>query len=101
MRNASRALSLNNIIPANITGSTVKVISASCQLSITSTAMIPTSVRISPRIVTTPAANIWFRTSTSLTTRVTSRPIGLRSKNLIGRVCRWLNICFLKSNIAP
>ena len=37
------------------------------------------STSTSPRIVTSPEANSSFSTSTSVVTRVTSRPTGLRS----------------------
>ena len=41
--------------------------------------MMPTSVNTSPKIVTTPDVNRSFSTSTSVVTRVISRPTGLRS----------------------
>ncbi len=44
------------------------------------TATMPSSVRPSIAIVSAPAANISFMTSTSVVMRVTSRPTGLRSK---------------------
>ena len=41
--------------------------------------MMPASVKTSPNTVTTPEANRSLRTSTSVVTRVISRPTGLRS----------------------
>jgi hypothetical protein len=41
--------------------------------------MMPTSVNTSPKTATTPDENSSFSTSTSLVTRVISRPTGLRS----------------------
>ena len=62
-----------------MSGSTEKATSASRQSIHTSTAMMPTSVNTSPNTDTTPAVNSSFSTSTSLVTRVISRPTGLRS----------------------
>ena len=41
--------------------------------------MMPTSVKMSPKIVTTPEVKRSFSASTSDVTRVISRPTGLRS----------------------
>ena len=62
-----------------ISGSTEKATSASRQSIHSITAMMPTSVNTSPKIVTTPEVKRSFRTSTSEVTRVISRPTGLRS----------------------
>ena len=43
------------------------------------TIMIPASVKMSPKTATTPAVKSSLSTSTSLVTRVISRPTGLRS----------------------
>jgi hypothetical protein len=47
-------------------------------------AVMPTSFSRSSTIVIAPAANISFNTSTSVVTRETSLPTGVRSKKLIG-----------------
>ena len=50
-------------------------------------------------IATMPEANRSFSASTSVVTRVTSRPTGLRSKKLIGRRCRCSKISLRRSYI--
>ncbi|MGC4081579.1 MAG: hypothetical protein QM736_05545 [Vicinamibacterales bacterium] len=60
-------------------GSTANATSASRQFIHTIIAMMPTSVNTSPKIVTTPDVKSSFSTSTSVVTRVISRPTGLRS----------------------
>jgi len=62
-----------------MSGSTANVTSASRQSIVTSTIMMPASVKISPKIDTTPAVNMSFNTSTSVVTLVIRRPTGLRS----------------------
>ena len=62
-----------------MSGSTEKATSASRQSIISITAMMPTSVSTSPKIVTTPELKRSLMTSTSDVTRVIKRPTGLRS----------------------
>ena len=62
-----------------MSGRTEKATSASRQSITISTIMMPSSVKTSPKIDTTPAVNRSLRTSTSVVTRVISRPTGLRS----------------------
>ena len=64
---------------ATISGSTENATSASRQSIQISTPMMPTSVNRSPKTETTPDVNSSFSTSTSVVTRVISRPTGLRS----------------------
>ena len=70
-----------------MSGNTAKATSARRQSITTSTIMMPSSVNTSPKIDTTPAVNMSFSTSTSVVTRVISRPTGLRSKNRMSS--RW------------
>jgi hypothetical protein len=65
-----------------------RLTSASCQLIQHMNAVMPTSFKRSRTIVMAPAANISFSTSTSVVTRETSLPTGVRSKNAMGRRCR-------------
>ncbi len=51
----------------------------------------PVSISTSPKIETTPLVNSSLIASTSLSTRVISRPTGLRSKNRASSDCRWAN----------
>ena len=76
-----------------MSGSTAKVISASRQLMFSMMTRIPSSTKMSSKIDTTPAVNISFSASTSLVTRVTSRPTGFLSKNAMCSRCRWRKIC--------
>ena len=62
-----------------MSGRTENATSASRQSIASSTIMIPTSVNTSPKTETTPEVNRSFSTSTSVVTRVISRPTGLRS----------------------
>ncbi len=57
----------------------MKLASARRQSMPSITIMIPASVKMSPKIATTPAVKSSLSTSTSLVTRVISRPTGLRS----------------------
>ncbi len=50
------------------------------------------STNTSSKIASTPEVNISFSASTSLVTRVTSLPTGLRSKNAGDIRCRWRKI---------
>ena len=75
----SRTLRRNHCVISTISGSTENATSASRQSIHTSTAMMPTSVNTSPKTDTTPEVNSSFSTSTSVVTRVISRPTGLRS----------------------
>jgi hypothetical protein len=60
-------------------GSTAKVISASFQFMHSITPRMPRSTKMSSKIDTTPEVNISFNASTSVVTRVTSRPTGFLS----------------------
>ena len=82
-----------------MSGSTAKVISASRQFMFSMMTRMPSSTKMSSKMETTPAVNISFSASTSLVTRVTSRPTGLRSKKAMCRPCRWRKICARRSNI--
>ena len=62
-------------------GITRKVIRASGQFSSSSAIAIPTMVTASLRIISPPEVSNSFSASTSLVSRVISRPTGLRSKN--------------------
>ena len=62
-----------------MSGSTAKATSARRQFIDSITIMIPASVKTSPKIDTTPDVNMSLMTSTSVVTRVISRPTGLRS----------------------
>ena len=68
----------NHYGETNVHG-TENVIKASRQSMSSITTMMLNSVKKSPKMATTPEANRSFRTSTSVVTRVTSRPTGLRS----------------------
>ena len=74
-----------------------KVTSASRQSSQKSTPTMPRSSITSPNTDTSPAVNSSLSASTSVVTRVTSRPIGLRSKNATGSRCRWPKISARRS----
>ena len=75
----SRALRRNHCVTITISGSTENATSASRQSMSNNTIMIPVSVNRSPNTETTPELNRSFRASTSVVTRVISRPTGLRS----------------------
>ena len=75
----SRTLRRNHCVTIRISGSTQNVSSASRQSSDTSTTMMPSSDSTSPNTDTTPDVNRSLIASTSLVTRVMSRPTGLRS----------------------
>ena len=79
VRYDSRTLRRNHCVTSTISGSTENATSASRQSIMTSTIMMPASVKMSPKIDTTPDVNRSFSTSTSVVTRVISRPTGLRS----------------------
>ncbi len=79
-RNELRAPLRNQLVSRKKRGITEKVTSASRQSSDSITAMIPTSANRSPNTVTTPEVNSSLTASTSVVTRVISRPTGLRSK---------------------
>ena len=79
LRYDPRALRRNHCETAMISGRTENATSANRQSITISTIMMPRSMKTSPKIDTTPAVNRSFRTSTSVVTRVMSRPTGLRS----------------------
>ena len=79
MRYDSRTFRRNHCVTRTISGSTANVTSASRQFIDSSTIMIPTSVNTSPKTETTPDVKRSLMTSTSVVTRVISRPTGLRS----------------------
>ncbi len=79
VRYDSRTLRRNHCVTRTMSGRTAKVTSASRQSIVTSTIMMPASVKMSPKMETTPAVNMSLSTSTSVVTRVMSRPTGLRS----------------------
>jgi hypothetical protein len=79
VRYDSRTFRRNHWVTSRMSGSTENATSASRQSMTTSIAMMPTSVNMSPNAATTPDVNRSLRTSTSVVTRVISRPTGLRS----------------------
>jgi len=79
-RNDCRAPLRNQLVTRKKRGMTAKVSSASRQSSASITPMIPNSVNRSPNTVTTPEVNSSFTASTSVVTRVISRPTGFLSK---------------------
>ena len=78
-RYESRTLRRNHWVMTTMSGSTEKATSARRQSMISSTIMMPTSVKTSPNTDTTPEVKRSLSTSTSVVTRVISRPTGLRS----------------------
>ena len=78
-RNERRTRARNVSDTMKMRGSTENATPSSSALSRHIAIRIPASVNTSPSIATTPAASSSFRTSTSLVTRVMSRPTGLRS----------------------
>ena len=79
-RNELRAPLRNQFVTAKKRGMTANVTRASRQLRLTITAMMPTRAKRSPKTVTTPEVKSSLTASTSVVTRVMSRPTGLRSK---------------------
>jgi hypothetical protein len=75
----SRTFRRNHCVTSTMSGSTAKATSASCQFIVSMTIMMPASVNTSPKIDTTPDVNMSLMTSTSVVTRVISRPTGFRS----------------------
>ena len=61
--------------------------------------MMPTSMNTSPKIATTPEANSSLSTSTSVVTRVMSRPTGFRSKNRTSSFCSCPYTSMRRSNM--
>src|SRR5580698_8253075 len=80
-------------------GSGEKVASASIGCHLNKTTAIANSSTKSFSIATTPDANKSFSASTSVVERVTKRPIGLRSKKLIGSLCKCSKISLRRSYI--
>ena len=78
-RKLSRTLPLNQEVSSSSRGTMENDTRASRQSSQNRMAAMPARTRTSPKMVTMPAVNISFRASTSVVTRVTSRPMGLRS----------------------
>ena len=91
-RKDSRAPLRNQLVRTKKSGITAKVTRARRQSRATITAMIPTRVKRSPKTVTTPEVNSSFTASTSVVTRVMSRPTGLRSKWPTCSRCRCAKI---------
>ena len=79
VRYDSRALRRNHCVTTAISGMTASATSARRQSITNRTMMMPTSMKMSPKIETTPAVNRSFSTSTSVVTRVIRRPTGFRS----------------------
>ncbi len=75
----SRTLSRKILVANTISGSTAKVMSASFQFILSMMPTIPASTNTSSKMDTTPEVNISFNASTSVVTRVTSRPTGFLS----------------------
>ena len=67
-------------MPSIRIGISTSAAAANRALMLTMMRTMPAIVSTSMKIVIAPAANISFSTSTSEVSRVTSRPIGLRSK---------------------
>ena len=83
-----RALRRNHCVTAAMRGSTERATTARRQSMTKSTTAMPASMKTSRNTDTTPDANSSFRASTSVVTRVISRPTGLRSKKATSRRCR-------------
>ena len=79
-RKLSRAPRRNQSVTRKKKGSTEKVTRASRQSRASITPMIPKRVKRSPKTVTTPEVKSSLIASTSVVTRVMSRPTGFRSK---------------------
>ena len=79
-RKLSRAPLRNQLVTRKKRGITEKVTRARRQSRASITPMIPNSVNRSPKTVTTPEVNSSFTASTSVVTRVMSRPTGFLSK---------------------
>ena len=79
-RKLSRAPRRNQSVTPKKRGSTAKVTRARRQSRASITPMIPKRVKRSPKTVTRPEVKSSFTASTSLVTRVMSRPTGWRSK---------------------
>ena len=77
---SARAPAPEPVVTTKKSGSTEKVTRASRQFRASITPMIPKSVKRSPNTVTTPEVKSSFTASTSVVTRVMSRPTGFRSK---------------------
>ena len=77
-RKLTRARLLNQSVSRKSSGRMAKVASARRTSSATSTAAMPASSRTSPTIETMPAVNSSLSASTSVVTRVTRRPTGVR-----------------------
>ena len=75
----SRTLCRNHCASARMSGSTEKVNNASRQSIQISVIMMPINMNRSPNAATTPDVKRSLMTSTSVVTRVMSRPTGLRS----------------------
>ena len=75
----SRACVRNQCVTRAMAGRTENATSASRQSIQSRTTMMPASVNTSRPTAITPDANRSFRVSTSVVTRVISRPTGLRS----------------------
>ena len=82
-----------------MTGNTAKVSNASFQFTYSITTMMLRRVKKSPKIATTPEEKRSFSTSTSVVTRVTRRPTGLRSKKAISSRCKCRKSCLRRSYI--
>src|SRR5208282_5528679 len=98
-RYESRTLSRKILVAYTISGSIAKVMSASFQFIFIMIAIMPASTKTSSKMETTPAVNISFSASTSVVTRVTSRPTGFLSKNATCMCCRCRKIWLRRSNI--
>ena len=98
-RLASRTRFRKKYVSRIMNGSGEKVASASIACHLNKTTAIANSSTKSFNIATTPEANRSFSASTSVVERVTSRPIGLRSKKLIGKRCRCSKISLRRSYI--
>ena len=80
MRYVRRAMRRKKSIANTIGGRRARLASASCQSIHSIRATMPISLSPSSAIVIAPAANISLSTSTSVVTRETILPTGLRSK---------------------
>ena len=80
-RKVAREPARNQFVTTKKSGITEKVTRASFQFMATITPMIPKSVKRSPNTVTTPEVKSSLTASTSVVTRVMSRPTGFWSKN--------------------
>ena len=96
-RYTRRARTRNMLMNSNSGGIAINAHSARCGLLAHMMITIPVIVITSTNTVSEPDANMSLIASISVVMRLTSRPIGVRSKNDIGSRSTWLNTASRKS----